>query len=94
LPRKFVFSLLPHFSIKLLGGQYGLVWGSDKSVNFQIANPSALLSSGNAAISTIAGPAFSTGLFDWGLPFFFGRTVYVGLGGKPSVLGTGPYWAY
>jgi hypothetical protein len=63
-------------------------------VNFQIANPSALLSSGNAAISTIAGPAFSTGLFDWGLPFFFGRTVYVGLGGKPSVLGTGPYWAY
>ena len=69
--------------------------GSPSSVvGFQIANPSALLSSGNAAISTIAGPAFSAGLFDWGLPFFFGRTVYVGLGGKPSVLGTGPFWAY
>ena len=69
--------------------------GSPSSVvSFQIANPSPLLSSGNAAISTIAGPAFSTGLFDWGLPIFFGRTVYVGLGGKPSVLGTGPFWAY
>jgi hypothetical protein len=69
--------------------------GSPSSVvSFQIANPSALLSSGNAAISTIAGPAFSMGLFDWGLPIFFGRTVYGGLGGKPSVLGTGPFWAY
>ena len=69
--------------------------GSPSSVvSFQIANPMALLSSGNAAISNIGGPAFSTGLFDWGLPFFFGRTVYVGLSGKTSVLGTGPFWAY
>jgi hypothetical protein len=63
-------------------------------VSFQITNPMALLSSGNAAISNMGGPAFSTGLFDWGLPFFFGRSVYVGLGGKMSVLGTGPLWAY
>jgi hypothetical protein len=69
--------------------------GSPSSlVSFQIANPMALLSSGNAVISNIGGPAFSTGVFDWGLPFFFGRTVYVGLSGKTSVLGTGPFWAY
>jgi hypothetical protein len=69
--------------------------GSPSSlVSFQIADPRPLLSSGNAAISNIGGPAFSPGVFDWGLPFFFGRMVYVGLSGKTSVLGTGPFWAY
>jgi hypothetical protein len=69
--------------------------GSPSSlVSFQIVDPRPLLNSGNAAISKIGGPAFSTGVFDWGLPFFFGRTVYVGLSGKTSVLGTGPFWAY
>jgi hypothetical protein len=69
--------------------------GSPSSlVSFQIADPRPLLNVGNAAISNIGGPAFFTGLFDWGLPFFFGRTVYVGLSGKTSVLGAGPFFAY
>jgi hypothetical protein len=69
--------------------------GSPSSlVSFQIADPTPLLKLGNAAISNIGGPAFSPGVFDWGLPFFFGRTVYVGLSGKMSVLGAGPFWAY
>ena len=68
--------------------------GPPSSVSFQIADPTPLLNSGNGAISNIGGPAFPTGVFDWGLPFFFGRTVYVGLSGKTSVLGTGPFWAY
>lgn len=64
------------------------------SVNFQIANPMPLLSSGHAAINNVGGPEVFSGTFDWGLPFFFGRTVYVGLSGKTSVLGTGPFLAY
>jgi hypothetical protein len=32
--------------------------------------------------------------FDWGLPFFFGRTVFVALTGASTPKGAGPYWAY
>ncbi len=61
-------------------------------VSFLIGNVLNLIISSNSVFSEIGGN--SVGGFDWGLPFYFGRNIFVGLEGSSSVLGTGPYWAY
>ncbi len=62
------------------------------AASFQIGNFFSLNSSGNSVFTEIGG-SFRGG-FDWGLPFFFGRYVFVGFEGTSSGLGRGPYWAY
>ncbi len=53
------------------------------------ANPSF------AAYDNIAGTLFQPIQgFDWGLPFFFGRSVSVAFEGQPTAAGTGPFVAY
>lgn len=60
------------------------------TVNFTIANADQLFNnSADAVFPTLGGSNPST--FDWGLPFFFGRNVYVVY---QSPAGNGPYWAY
>jgi hypothetical protein len=49
--------------------------------------------SGAAAFSSLAAGAGST-RFIWGMPFFYGRAVYVGFDAKSSGSFTGPYYAY
>jgi hypothetical protein len=63
-------------------------------VSFQIANANLLFYTGNNAFNDLG--AYLPGNFDWGLPFFYGRTEYVWIGieGQTSTLGAGPYWAY
>lgn len=66
------------------------------SITFTVTNANQMYSPGNA-FSTLAGPAPSglSGYFDWGLPFFFGRTVWGGMETRSAAgVGTGPYWAY
>ena len=62
------------------------------SVNFSIANAESLFTSNNYALPTLGGTL--NGQFDWGIPFFYGRSVYIGITGKSSNAGTGPLYAY
>ncbi len=65
--------------------------GTTTTVTFNIGNADNLNNS-FTAFSEIGGP--DTGTFDWGLPFFFGRTVFIGIEGQSTPGGTGPFWAY
>jgi uncharacterized protein DUF3443 len=67
--------------------------GASSTVNFTIVSASQLFSSGGDAVfPTLGGPNPAT--FDWGLPFFFGRKVFVAIEGRQTPLGAGPFWAY
>jgi len=63
-------------------------------VSFSIANADALFSNPNfAAFSNLGGD--NPGSFDFGLPFFFGRSVFIGIEGQTGPnSAVGPYWAY
>jgi hypothetical protein len=67
--------------------------GATAPASFIAGNGDALVkTSNNAAVSDLTGP--QPGNFDFGLPFFFGRNVFVGITGKSSPAGTGPFTAY
>jgi hypothetical protein len=56
-------------------------------INFQISNENGMFVQNH-----LAGP--SPGLFDWGLPFFYGRSIYTAIEGRGTPAGVGPYVAY
>lgn len=61
-------------------------------VPFEIDNFEGLINSPNSVFDDIGGNQRSE--FAWGLPFFLGRSVYIGLEERSSSLGSGPFWAY
>jgi len=64
------------------------------SVQFLVGNALSLFVTRYAVLPTLAGPLDNTS-FDWGLPFFYGRRVFIGIeGATPSSLGNGPLYAF
>jgi Protein of unknown function (DUF3443) len=62
-----------------------------QTIAFSVGNALSFINSPNVAFNNLGGS--NPGTFDWGLPFFFGRTVFVGIEGQNSTAGAGPYWA-
>ncbi len=62
------------------------------TVNFAIADPNSFVS-GAAAFIDLGGGGGST-RFTWGMPFFYGRAIYVGFEQRAAAGHTGPYFAY
>ena len=61
---------------------------------FKVANTTALWNGKNAAFDDLAITAFTPGYFDWGLSFFYGRTVFTAINGASTPAGPGPFFAY
>jgi hypothetical protein len=68
------------------------VSSASNTVNFAVANPDTFVANA-AAFDGLAGGGGST-TFTWGMPFFYGRTIYIGFEGRASSSFTGPYYAY
>jgi hypothetical protein len=70
---------------------------TNATVTFSVDNALTLFASGLNGLPTlgadISGTVF-TNTFDWGLPFFYNREVWVGIDGSTPAMGNGPFWAY
>jgi hypothetical protein len=84
----------PQSLMSFTATQMGPSQTPQEAVSFQIMNAEVAFSNTNPnwVFNDLGGQM--DGTFDWGLPFFLGRTVFVGIENKHSNLGTGPYWAY
>ena len=65
------------------------------TVSFTIDYALTLFGSGvNHVLPTLGGTLNDSTSFDWGLPFFYGRPVFIGIEGQSSTLGIGPFYAF
>jgi len=64
------------------------------SVDLDVSFDSPDTVSADAVGAVIAGGARSGRYVNWGVPFFFGRTVFVAIEGAETAAGPGPYWAF
>ncbi|CAB3755283.1 DUF3443 domain-containing protein [Paraburkholderia solisilvae] len=68
--------------------------GLQASVPFSIANAEHLFEAGYAAHDNLGALSLSSNVFVWGLPFYFGRSVYTLLSGAQAGGKTGPFVAF
>lgn len=82
--------VLTNMSATLLGANVKSI-----VVAFSIDNAEMLFAdTSKAVLPTLSGPMDDAASFDWGLPFFYGRRVFIGIDGQTSSLGTGPFYAF
>lgn len=62
------------------------------TVNFAIADPNTFVP--NAAAFTNLGGGRGSTTFTWGMPFFYGRKIYIGIEQRAAGSVTGPFYAY
>lgn len=74
----------------------GAANGTTRNVDFNVANAATLIANQPTymAFANIAAPAGVATVFDWGLPFFYGRRVFVAIEKLNTPLGTGPFIAF
>lgn len=78
------------FSATLVGAN-----AASKAVSFTVDNALPMFTAPfPPVLPNLAGPFGNTNAFDWGLPFFYGRRVFIGIEGQVSKLGTGPLYAF
>ena len=75
-------------SLTAANGSPGIIVASPAPT---IVNADRVFSNNNIVAGNIGGPG-SQNSFVWGLPFFYGRSVYTAISGAPTT--GGPYWAY
>jgi hypothetical protein len=68
------------------------VAGVSGTVTFTVESVASLAP--NAAAANVGADLGFARSFDWGLPFFFGRKVFVAMSGASTSKGAGPFWAY
>ncbi len=81
----------PSSTLTLSAKNSGYSGSPSGTVNFYIGNATTLFNTSNNVFIELGANSSD---FDWGLPFFLGRNVFIGIEGTQSSLGTGPYWAY
>jgi hypothetical protein len=70
--------------------------GSTNAVPFTVANASTLFDNNpsGTAFDSLAAPEGDSDVFDFGLPFFFGQSVFTAISMASTPGGTGPYVAF
>jgi hypothetical protein len=62
------------------------------TVDFAIADPNSFLAGASAFIDLAGGGGSTT--FTWGMPFFYGRKIYVAIDQRKADVYAGPFYAY
>jgi hypothetical protein len=84
----------PTSPVSLMAQNKGLN-GVMTTVSFSVGNAETLFQTSDTALSNLGATSDGSNTsFDWGLPFFMGRTVFVGLAGASTPGGNGPFVAY